>query len=130
MVNTRPPTDKMQQVVSVETQALVRQAAHVLAIQVTIDPTDFVARLLFDNANWALCSAGGLRIDKMKFHGWAASSSDWNCRASPPWTKKLLGSWPSGSETRRAVMPCSQRRRDRHCAACWPLSLPSASKAR
>src|ERR1017187_9086166 len=69
MVNTRPPADKVQQVVSVEPQALVRQAAHVLAIQVTIDPTDFVARLLFDNANWTLCSAGGLLIDKMKFHG-------------------------------------------------------------
>src|SRR4051794_39343857 len=69
MVNTRPPTDKVQQVVSVETQALVRQAAHVLAIQVTIDPTDFVARLLFDNANRTLCSARGLLIDKMKFHG-------------------------------------------------------------
>ena len=39
----------------------------------------------------------------------------------PPATKKLLGSWPSGSETRRAVMPCCRRRRERHCAACWPL---------
>ena len=41
MVNTRPPADKVQQVVSIEPQALVRQAAYVLAIQVTIDPTDF-----------------------------------------------------------------------------------------
>ena len=36
-------------------------------------------------------------------HHRAASSSDWNWRASPPWTKKLFGSWPSGSETRRDV---------------------------
>ena len=36
-------------------------------------------------------------------HDRAASSSDWNWRASPPWTKKLFGSWPSGSETRANV---------------------------
>jgi hypothetical protein len=69
MVNTRPPTDKVQQVVSIKSEALVRQSAYVLAIQVTIDPTNSAARLLFDNANRALCSAKGLLIDNVKCHG-------------------------------------------------------------
>jgi hypothetical protein len=69
MVKTRPPADKVQQVVSIESQALIREAAYVLAIQVTIDPTDSVARLLFDNANWTLCPAGGLLIGNVKLHG-------------------------------------------------------------
>jgi hypothetical protein len=59
----------MQQVVSIEPEALVRQSAYVIAIQITIDPADFVAGFLFDDANWALRSAGGLLIDNMKCHG-------------------------------------------------------------
>jgi hypothetical protein len=61
-VDTRPPADKMEQVVSIEPQALVRQPAYVLTIQVTIDPADFVAGFLLDNANWTLGSAGGFLI--------------------------------------------------------------------
>jgi hypothetical protein len=54
--------------VGIEPQALVRQPAYVLTIQITIDPTDFVAGFLFDNANWTLCSSGGFLIDNVKFH--------------------------------------------------------------
>jgi hypothetical protein len=58
----------MEQVVSIEPQALVRQPAYVLTIQVTIDPPDFVAGFLLDNANWTLGSAGGFLIDNVKCH--------------------------------------------------------------
>ena len=59
VMNALPPADKVQQVVSVTAQGLVRQAADVLAVQITIDPADLPAGGLFDNANRALCVAGG-----------------------------------------------------------------------
>ena len=78
-------------------------------IQIAIDPIDLAAGGLLDDAKGAACGIGGGLVNDTKFHGRAASSSDWNWRASPPCTKKLLGSWPSGRETRRAVMPRSRR---------------------
>src|SRR5712692_8850359 len=129
-MNTLPPADKVQQVVSVNAQGGVSQAADIFAIQVTIDPANLPARRLFDHANRALSAVGGLLVDHVELHGCAASRRDWNCRASPPWTKKEFGSWPSGSTMRRAVMPCARRRCANRSDACWPLPLASTSKVR
>src|ERR1700681_3666747 len=46
-----PPAHKLQQVVSVNTQTRVCQAANILAVQITIDPTDFAAGGLLDHTN-------------------------------------------------------------------------------
>src|SRR2546427_7491907 len=95
-MNTLPPADKVQQVVSVDAQGRVRQAADVLAVQITIDPADLPAGSLFDDTNRTLCVVGGLLVDHAELHGCAASRRDWNWGASPPWRKKEFGSWPSG----------------------------------
>ena len=73
---------------------------------------------------------GGLLVDQAELHGRAASRRAWSCPASPPWTKKEFGSWPSGRSTRRVVMPCARRRCASRCEACWPLPLASTSKVR
>jgi len=69
VVNTRPPADKVQQVVSVETQAAVRQAAHILAVEIAIDPAHLSAAGLFDKSNGTLRISGGLLADHAKLHG-------------------------------------------------------------
>src|SRR5207244_6123525 len=69
VMNTLPPADKMQEVVSVGAQRLVRQAANVLAVQETIDPADLAAGGLLDNANGTLSIAGCERVDQMELHG-------------------------------------------------------------
>src|ERR1039457_1133906 len=130
MMNALPPAHEVQQAVCVAIQALVCKTANILAVQEAVDPTDAPAGWLLDHLIRAVCARWGFLMDDTELHSRAASRRDWNCRASPPWTKKELGSWPSGSETRRAVMPRSRRFRERHCAACWPLPLASASKAR
>src|SRR5438445_8345910 len=120
----------MQQVVSVSAQGGVRQAANIFAVQVTIDPANSLAGGLLDDTNRTMCVVGGLLVDYAELHGWAASSRDWNCRASPPWTKKEFGSWPSGRWTTRVEMPRARRRCASCCEACWPLPLASTSKVR
>jgi hypothetical protein len=92
VMNALPPADEVQQVVSVDAEGLVRQAADIFAVQVTIDPADFPPRGLLDHMNRTLCVRGGRQVDHVELHGCAASRRDWNCRASPPWTKKELGS--------------------------------------
>ena len=69
VMNTLPPADKVQQVVSVDAQGRVRQAADVLAVQVTIDPADLPAGGLFDDTNRTLCFVGGLLVDHVELHG-------------------------------------------------------------
>jgi hypothetical protein len=43
---------------------------------------------LLDHLIRAVCARWGLLMDDAKLHGCAASTRDWNCRASPPWTKR------------------------------------------
>src|SRR5271169_6899309 len=128
MVQAGPPAQEVQQVHRIAAQGGVRQEAHTLAIQETIDPFDFAAHGLLDDAKWAAGVAGGVRMDHLKGHVRASSNRAWNCWASPPWTKKLFGSCPSGKEIRQAFKPCSRRRPASRWAACWPLPLLSASK--
>src|ERR1039458_3949476 len=93
-------------------QGAVRHAAEAFAIQETIDPIDLAVGCLLDDAERASCVVGGGLVNDTELHGRAPSSRDWNWCASPPWTKKLFGSWPSGSETRRVDMPRSRRLRE------------------
>src|ERR1017187_8528660 len=130
MVHAGPPTQKVQQVYGIAAQGGFRQAAHTFAIQEAIDPFHFAAHRLLDNAKGASCIVGALRMDHLEGHTCASSNRHRNCWASPPCTKKLFGSCPSGNETLRAFKPCSLSRHASSCAACWPLPLLSASKAR
>src|SRR6266576_1001473 len=129
-MNTLPPTNKVQQVVSIGAQGGVRHATNKFAVQITIDPADLPTIGLPDDTNRTLCVVGGLLMDQAELHDEATSRRDWNCPASPPWTKKEFGSWPSGRSTRRAVMPCARRLCASCCDACWPLPLASTSKVR
>src|SRR5437667_6961020 len=97
----------MQQIVRITAKRSIGHATDALLVQISIDPLHFPTGLL-DHAKRTVRVAQSILVNNTKgHHGRAASSSDWNWRASPPWTKKLLGSCPSGRETRRAVMPCS-----------------------
>src|ERR1700719_1575245 len=113
----------------VASQSCVGETAKGFVVEVLVDPINLAAGRLLDNAVRAVHMVVRGLGNYAKGHHCASSSKDWNWRASPPWTKKLLGSWSLGSETTRAVMPRSRTLRERHCAACWPLPLPSASKA-
>jgi hypothetical protein len=114
-------------------QLPVSHRSRIFAIQVTIDPTDSVARLLFDNANWTLCCAGGLLIDNVKLHdeqppaatGTAGhrrpgqkSCWDRGPRAARPGERRCL---VPGDFVRAAVLPvdrrhcCPHQRSDRQC---------------
>src|SRR4029077_6521320 len=128
VVNTLPPPEKVQQLVRIGPQSSVSQTAKRFVVEVLVDPVNLTAGRLFDNPIRASHVVVGGLVSHAEDHHCAASSIDWNWCASPPWTKKLLGSWPSGSKTRRAVMPRCRRLRERSCAACWPLPLTSASK--
>ena len=69
VMNTLPPANKVQQVVSVGAQGGVRQAANIFAVQVTIDPADSPAGGLLDDTNRTLCVVGGLLVDHAELHG-------------------------------------------------------------
>jgi hypothetical protein len=58
VMNTLPPPEKVQQVMSIDAQGYVSQAAHVLAVEIAVDPSDLPACSLFDDTNWALCMVG------------------------------------------------------------------------
>src|SRR6202165_377423 len=130
MVHAGPPAQEVQQIHGIAAQGILRQAAHTFAIQETIDPFHFAACWLLDDAKSTSCVAAVVRMDHLEGHARAFSNRHMNCWASPPWTKKLLGSCPSGKQTRRAIKPCSLSRHASPCAACWPLPLLSVSKAR
>src|SRR2546430_14920160 len=72
-MNTLPPADKVQQIVSVGAQGGVRQTANIFAIQVTIDPGDLATGGLLDDTNRTLCVVGGRLMDQAELHGRAAS---------------------------------------------------------
>src|SRR3954468_609749 len=130
MVNTLPPPEKVQQLMRIRSQRRVGQTAKGLIIEVLVDPFDLTAGGLLDNAIATARMVARELGNYAEGHHCAASNKDWNRRASPPWRKKLFGSWPSGSDTVRTFKPCSPSRQARDCAACWPLRLASASKAR
>src|SRR5713101_3377976 len=130
VMNTLPPTEKVQQLVRITFQGIIRQAAKGLVIEILIDPVNLASCRLHDDAIRASCLIGGGLVKNTKRHGRAASSRNWNWRASPFSVKKLFGSWPSGNETLRTSMPCSLSRQASDCDACCPLPFVSASKAR
>jgi hypothetical protein len=69
VMNTLPPANKGQQVVSVDAQSSVRQTADIFAIQVTIDPADSSAGTLLDDTNWTLWVVGSLLVVHTELHG-------------------------------------------------------------
>ena len=71
-----PPANKVQQVVSVDAQTRVGQSANILAVQVTIHPTDSEAGGLLYHLNRAVCVGCGLVEDYVELHDGAASSRD------------------------------------------------------
>src|SRR5262245_26981616 len=96
----------------------VGYTAEAFQIQITVDPIDLAAGGLLDDAERAACGIGGGLVNDVELHGRAASSSAWKWRASPPCAKKLLGSCPSGKQTKRTVTPRCRRVRERCCAGC------------
>src|SRR5258708_8191519 len=121
MVHAGPPAQEVQQVHSIAAQGGFGQAAHTFAIQETIDPFHFAACWLLDDAKSTSCVVAVVRMDHLEGHARAFSNRHWNCGASPPWTKKLLGSCPSGKQTRRAFKPCSPTRPPTRSPASRPL---------
>src|SRR5260370_41994420 len=119
-MNTLPPTEKVQQLVRITFQGVIRQAAKSLVIEILINPIDLTSCRLYDDAIGASCRVGGGLVKNTKRHVRAASSRDWNWRGSPSSTKKLFGSWPSGSWTLRTFTPCSVSRQASDRAACCP----------
>ena len=65
MVEIGPPADKVQQVVRIQAQARVGETAHILTVQKAIHPANLLASRLFNDADWALGSAGSLSIDDL-----------------------------------------------------------------
>jgi len=110
VMDALPPAHEVQQAVRVAVEGLVCETADILAVEVPIDPRDAFAGGLLYHLNRTMCTRRSLLADDAELHGCAASSKDWNWCGSPPWTKKELGSCPSGSRTRRAEIPCTTRR--------------------
>jgi hypothetical protein len=73
MMKTLPPANKMQQVVSVDSQRGIRHTADILAVQVTIDPADLPAGFVLDHAQRTLGGVRGLRADDVESHAMASS---------------------------------------------------------
>src|ERR1035437_4408577 len=96
MMSALPPAHEVQQAVCIAVQALVCKTADILTVQEAVDPSDSPAGRLIYHLNRAVCARWGLLANDAELHGSAASRKDWNCRASPPSTKKELGSCPSG----------------------------------
>jgi two-component system, OmpR family, sensor histidine kinase CpxA len=63
-MNTLPPTNKVQQVVSIGAQGGVLHATNKFAVQITIDPADLPTIGLPDDTNRTLCVVGGLLMDQ------------------------------------------------------------------
>src|SRR5579872_2288265 len=110
VVNTLPPPEKVQQLVRIGSQGGVGQAAEHFVVEVLVDPVNLTAGGLFNDAIRAAHMVVGGLVNYTEGHHCAASSRDWNCGASPPWTKKLFGSWPSGRAMVREFTPCSVSR--------------------
>src|ERR1044071_6098178 len=106
MMNTLPPTEKVQQFVRITLQGMISEAANGLVIEILIDPANLASGRLHDDAIRTSCWVDGWLAKNTKRHGKAASSSSWNCCASPFSTKKLFG---SRSEERRVGKECRSR---------------------
>src|SRR5260370_40175148 len=102
-MNTFPPTEKVQQLVRITSQGVVREAAKGFVIEVLIDPANHTSCRLYDDAIWASSRVGGGLGSNTKRHARAASSRAWNCPASAPSPKKPVGSWPLDSSTAQTV---------------------------
>src|SRR5215469_3732387 len=74
VMNTLPPANKVQQVVSVGAQSSVRQTANIFTIQVAIDPANLAAGDLLDDTNRTVSLVGSLLVAHTKLHSRAASS--------------------------------------------------------
>src|SRR5512132_241072 len=110
VVNALPPTEKVQQLVRIGSQGGIGQAAEHFVVEVLVDPINLTASGLFNDAIRAAHMVVGGLVNYTEGHHCAASSRDWNRRASPPWTKKLFGSWPLGSDTVCTFKPFSPSR--------------------
>ncbi len=58
VMNTLPPTEKVQQLVRISFQGIIRQAAKGLVIEILIDPVNLASCRLHDDAIRASCLAG------------------------------------------------------------------------
>src|ERR1700677_3749543 len=130
MMKVLPPAHEMQQTVGIAIEAFVGKAPDILTIQVAVDPAHALACFLFDHVNGAVRTRRCGLANHAELHGWAASRRDRNCSAFPRPTKNEFGSYPCGSATRRAMMPCAPSRWASRSAACCPLWLASTSKVR
>ena len=63
-----PPAQEVQQVMRIDAQCGVGQAADVFAVQIPVDPADLAARGLFDNADRTLSVVGATLVDHLKGH--------------------------------------------------------------
>jgi hypothetical protein len=77
VVNTLPPSEKVQQFVRLGSQGNVGQATEHFVVEVLVDPFDLTAGLL-DNAVRASHMIVGRLVNHAEGHDCAASSSDWN----------------------------------------------------
>ena len=58
VMNTLPPTEKVQQLVRITLQGMIRQAAKGLVIEVLIDPVNLTSCRLLDDAIRTSCGVG------------------------------------------------------------------------
>ena len=92
MVNALPPAHEVQQAMRINVQGGVGEAADILAVQITVNPAHSLTGVLFDHINGTVGTGCGLFTDYPELHDGAAFSRDWKPGASPPSTKKELGS--------------------------------------
>ena len=126
-----PPTEKVQQLVCLTFQSAIRPAAEGLVIEILVDPDHLAsARRDEDAIRTARLVRGWLGNDRNVLARQPAAVPGIGAHRRPLSTQKRFGSWPSGRETLPAWTPCSLSWQASDCAACWPLPLVSASKAR
>jgi hypothetical protein len=63
-----PPAEKVQQMLRIASQGEMGHAAEAFVIQITIDPIDFAAGGLLDEAERAACGIGGGLMNDPEFH--------------------------------------------------------------
>ena len=124
-----PTSGQSAAVVRVEAQTSVGQAAHVLTIQIAINPAHLSAGGLFDNANRTLRV---LRLCRSITRNFMAEHSPAEIGTAAHRRPERTRSSDRGLRAMRrsARESCSRSRAARLCAACWPLPFASASKAR
>src|SRR6516225_767557 len=119
------PEGQVQQVVAIGAQGAERKLAQSLGIEKGISPGEFTALPVEQPIGRGAGRRRVLQIE-LKSHGDSASSRQ-RIKSSPlaPARKKLLGSWPAGRCTTRAVRPARCKRLVRARAACWPAWFSS-----